>query len=876
MMPNKVFIQTFLLLSFCLAPASFAQNAVPAGWSDLSLGNVIKDDFNAPAYQYPLIGNGGLALLADPCGLTQLKPSNAPYAPNIYFSYWWKSSRTKRATPFCLKGGYGRGAAPDQGTLRSFHQTLDVVNGVLTSKVNLTLSGSSLASIRTQFVTSDGVLVMNIVDSALGIFRLQVTGEQTRYSAMDRGLLVSTASLGDKHGACLAIVAEGGGTVDTKDGSIALPVGPGRPARFFVAAGSEIQGAAYLSDAMAKAVAAARNGFTAARRQNAAEFAAFWDRSTVSLPDRELLAHYIRGLYILKALWQGNPLFTGCFGPRPEGYDGAIATECDNMFVWSALLNANQAAIAAVLPDWYERTLPYAKRYAKTFLPKTRGAKWAWLAGYDGTVTAGFDAPKNDRMAYVSAEAAAMDLCQATYTNDDARLGRAKELLENAVRFQLDACEKQGDLWVNNFAALQYGSIKKGTAIEQVTLLWALRACRDLGVGPAAWAKEADKVYLPIRTDPSQGRPILGKYQDDQAPFPGGDYYGMSWFQICTRVFEPGDPLLTATYHSIFASNVGIGNLKYTFFKGCAAAQAAQIGLGQEAITLLRWNLAPSSLYDGLYFGEYDGSPDKTIEVGAHAMHLHAIQNMLFDGRAGEQIRVFPALPRQWEMRGVGFSRLLADGGIEVSGQYDENGSRVTLLNTGKREQVRTVLLRIPSTFLAVAETAGTPIQGILDGRFAKMKVRLPAGAETLLAIVPTRKGSWQNIDDAPVHNGKAGAVAWSPGNWTSQKDNRFQSGSNHASETSGAHARLRFTGAAVRLIGQRAADRGYVRIKIDDRDEGIFNLYAPTPEYQVVTFERFGLAAGVHTLQVEASGLAGYGGGKYVDVDAVQVLKEE
>ena len=913
---NKALVPAFLLLSFWLVPASFAQERGPgsrepeelrienckmkicnsqfaicdlqssprsANWSDLSLGNVIKDDFNAPAYQYPLIGNGGLALLADPCGLTQLKPSRAPFCANIYFSYWWKSSRTKRATPFCLKGGYGQDTAPDPGSLRSFRQTLDVVNGVLTSKVNLILSGSPVASTRTQFVTTDGVLVMDIVDSAPGIFRLQVAGEQVRYSVghparnatsiagcrVDRGLLASTASLGDKHGACLAIVAEGGGTVDAKDGSVALPVGPGRPARFFIAAGSEIQGADYLADALAKAVTAARSGFIAARQQNAADFAAFWARSSVSLPDRELLTHYIRGLYILKALWQGNPLFTGCFGPRPEGYDGAIGTECDNIFAWSALVNANQAAIARVMPDWYERTLANAKQYAKTFLPQTRGAKWAWLAGYDGTVTAGFDAPNADRMAYVSAQAAATDLYQATYTNDDARLARAKELLENAVRFQLDACEKQGDQWVNNFAALQYGGVKKGTAIEQVTLLWALRACRDLGVGPAAWATEADKVYLPIRTDPAQGRPVLGKYQGDQAPFPGGDLYGMSWFQICTRVFEPGDPLLTATYHSLFASNVGIGNLKYTFFKGCLAAQAAQIGLGEEALTLLRWNLSSASLYDGLYFGEYDGAAEKTIEVGAHAMHVHAIQNMLLDGRDGRQIRVFPALPREWEMRGVGFNRMLADGGIEVSGQFDENGSRVTLLNTGKREQVRTILLRIPSTFLAVAEAAGTPIQGMVDGRFAKMKVRLPAGAETSLAIVPTRKGSWQSIDDADP------AMAWSQGNWIIQKDNRCQAGTNHASETAGAHASLRFTGAAVRLIGQRGGNRGYVRIKIDDRDEGIFNLFAATPEYQVVAFERFGLPAGVHTLRVEASGLAGYGGGKYVDIDAIQVLKE-
>ncbi len=194
-----------------------------------------------------------------------------------------------------------------------------------------------------------------------------------------------------------------------------------------------------------------------------------------------------------------------------------------------------------------------------------------------------------------------------------------------------------------------------------------------------------------------------------------------------------------------------------------------------------------------------------------------------------------------------------------MSAQFDENGSRVTLLNMGKRDQVRTVLLRVPSTFLSVTEAGGTPIEGIVNGRFAKMKVRLPAGAEKVLTIVPTRKGTWQNIDAGSAKQGAGSG----------------ERGVGLQAPRSLLPATFRFTGAAVRLIGQRAADRGYVRIKIDDKDEGIFNLFAPTPEYQVVTFERFGLPAGVHTLRVEASGLAGYGGGKYVDIDAIQIIKE-
>ena len=167
-----------------------------------------------------------------------------------------------------------------------------------------------------------------------------------------------------------------------------------------------------------------------------------------------------------------------------------------------------------------------------------------------------------------------------------------------------------------------------------------------------------------------------------------------------------------------------------------------QLGLGQEALTLLRWNLSPAMLYDGLYFGEYDGIPEKTIEVGAHAMHLHAIQNMLLDGRAGRQVRVFPALPREWETKGVGFNRLLADGGIEVSAQFDENGSRVVLRNTGSREQVRTILLRVPSTFLGAAEAGGAPSKGSSRGASRRWRFAFPPGDRSRWPSFPPRKGS--------------------------------------------------------------------------------------------------------------------------------------
>ena len=82
-------------------------------------------------------------------------------------------------------------------------------------------------------------------------------------------------------------------------------------------------------------------------------------------------------------------------------------------------------------------------------------------------------------------------------------------------------------------------AVKKGTAIDQLTLLWALRTCRRLNVGPESWQALADRVYLPVKFDETQKKDVIAKYQGDDGNFPGGDYYGMSWSQICTRAYDP-------------------------------------------------------------------------------------------------------------------------------------------------------------------------------------------------------------------------------------------------------------------------------------------------------------------------------------------------
>lgn len=863
-------------------PAQCAAAEPGVTWNNLSQADFVKTRLDVDEYQYPMIGNAGLVLLADPYGFTQYRPSKASYQPNLYYSAWWEG-KTKRATPFAVRGGYA--VAKDAlipGAIASFRQQLDVTRGILTSDLGLTVDGRRIRSVRREFITAEGVLVVEISDDVPGVFKLQIAPQQhcrIRSQARPNGLSVSTESLGAGQGAALSVVASGlSVSVDPKEASVSVGVESGKPACFFLAAGSAIEDkAAYGDRSFVKASKASRLGFAALQAANVAQFAEFWGRSSLFVPDSRILVNYIRSQYLLKSMWDKNPFLTGCFGPRPEGYDGCIGTECDLMYVWAALLGANQADIARWLPDWAERTLDAAKRHARSFFPQTGGAKWPWLAGYDGTETGNFGGRESDYYAYIGTELAAIDLYQAEYTNDAGRLARAKNLLELAVRFQLDACEKQGGLLVGNWSKQQYAAVKKGTAIDQLTLLWALRACRRLNVGPQSWRAMADHVYLPVKFDETQKKDVIAKYQDDSGKFPCGDYYGMSWSQICTRAYDPFSPLARPTYNSLFGSKVGIGWLGYTFFKGCAASLAAQMGDGQEAFSLLTWNLT-HDLIDGWYFSEYVGDAAKTVEIGAHAMVALAVQDMLFDGRPEGVIRVFSALPREWEEAGVGFAGMLANGGLVLSGSFSNEGSTVTLKNSGAGDALRVVLLRIPAHWTKVCEASGVRIEEVPSGQFAKMTLRVPAGQQRTLRLVAVERGAWKSAE------GTSPDVSWSSQGWTLTKD-KAGNGQNdgrarHVSSRAGAYARFTFAGTAIRVIGSRMRDMGYMRVTIDGVDQGIFNQFAMYPEFRKVIFEKYGLPEGAHAIQVECAGVTGYphetGVGTATDVDSFQYLQAE
>ncbi len=864
------FIITLLFVASQLRAQNLKTNkSKDAAWDNLSGGNVIKTNLNADAYQYPVIGNHGLVLLADPYGFTQNSPTHAAYSPDIYYSGWWKSNRYERANPFTIKGGYDVSGALTPGAINSVNQTLDVTKGDLTTKLRLTVNKLPVHSIRTQFVTEDGVLVIKLEDDVAGTFQFQIAprlGYILKHTAVSKGITASTAALGQGYGAVLSVLGSGRNVVtDTIKGIVSVEVSPGQPAYFYIAAGSEIiDGVDYLSNTFRKTSLASGNGYNKLKKASESSYRTFWARSSVTVPDDDMMRKYILSQYILKALQDNNPLPDGCFGPRKEGYDGCIATECDLMFCWNAMLTANHANISRVLPDWYEKTIDNAKALAKTFYPKTNGVKWAWLSGYDGTETKNFNGKKEDRMAYISAFAAHISLLQAEYTRDANRLARAKYILEHAVQYQLDACVKENDLWVNN--GLSQGQPKqlRGEITEQSSLLWSLKKATELKVGPSSWADEAKKIFIPMRYDSVQGKNILTRYIEHTpslGSLPDGFFlylYGLPWVTLFLRAFDIHDPLVQPTYQAY----IGDKNLTYTFSKGIAAANVSMMGYGQEALSMLK----AMPLHNDLYYSEYEDLPKTTIEVGAHGSLMLGIQHMLFDGQS-EIIKIFPALPKEWEDSdaGVGFSNLLANGGIEVSGTYSNNTVKVTLNNTGDENIVRTLLVRIPSTFTKVSEKSGATIEGVVDDRFAKMTIRISSHSVKTYTITGTHGNAWYTVDDS---------VAQFSQGWKSVSNAKFYDSSARYSNIGGSSCEYKFSGTAVRVLGQLGPDRGYAKVTIDGVNHGCYNLYASYSQPQKVLFEKYNLTNGKHSIKWEVTGKKiQVSKEAFVDIDKMEVL---
>ena len=890
--PPRLAAQLLLLTVTAAAlgvPTAAARGATTAGssadttaaWQNaIASAAITKDNIDDPYYQYPLIGNGGLSLMPGPTGFTDSQPPNAPYAPQLASDTWWNGDSAS-SLPFSLSGGYlTGGGAVSEGTIDSFHQTLNVGTGTLTSELSVTpptgaVEGTAqLTSTRTEYVTPAGVLVIEVEDSVPGRFAVQLGDSSgNSYVATSSGL-TATASGGGPSGTLAAAVEVSGGDVqiDAPDGIVSAMVGPSAPATFYVSAGG-VDSATPATEAQSAATSAADEGYSSVLADATGFWTKFWGASSIDIPDPTLLKWYIRGQYYLGSLIANAYAPTGVSGPTGE-YNGDTDLEYDGVYDTLALLAANEPEAAEVTGNWIERSLPAAEALAPYYTypeaTSTGGAKYAWLGDYQGDEDNQFGPTPvaNDWLAYPSANAAMVDILIAQYMNDPDRLARAEHVLDEVTQYQLDNSAREASLG-NEFVDQQgtglifgFGSFVQGQVGDQAGLLWSLREAAQLGVGPAVWGSYANDVYIPTAYDATRGANVIAGYVGDDPTISSQPYLSLiPWYFF--RDLSPQSELANPTLENLVGSPV----LGDTLMIGNTAVGADILGDGQQAWQLVKYMVDASSsltpgtadLWDDTYFSEGGNcnlpnadcapGPGTTPNISGHSSFDQALQYMLFDGESPSTIRVFPALPPEWEKAGASFTDMLANGDILVSGSYSEAATSVTLTNEGPAVATRKLIVRIPADADRLVESGGT-VTAVTSGQFASVNVTIAPGASQTVSFTPAARGTWQTVDDSDSR------IGYSSG-WTQEGDvTGLIEGTAHETDSPNGSATLAFTGTAVRVIGECDPDNGQFSVTIDGRLRGWYDAWCPEDTKDDVIFEADGLRDGIHTITVAASAL--------------------
>ena len=116
-------------------------------------------------------------------------------------------------------------------------------------------------------------------------------------------------------------------------------------------------------------------------------------------------------------------------------------------------------------------------------------------------------------------------------------------------------------------------------------------------------------------------------------------------------------------------------------------------------------------------------------------------------------------------------------------------------------------------------------------------------------------------------------ASACVTGSWSVETSPLHSGGSAARTSTPGDQVAFTFAGTAVSWIAYRDASCGTARVSIDGAPRADIDTYAPTAQPQALMYTLSGLAPGVHTLTIEATGSSRpFSGGAPVWVDGFEV----
>ncbi len=724
------------------------------------------DRFRNSQYEYECLGLGGTVLRVGShgFGLPGAVGINTNgflrHEPYLSYQYWW-DEEAHRHLPYELTGGYGPNLEP--GEVSSFRHHLDILTGLLTIDLGLRCAGVQGAtnvfrSRREMFVTPEGVLVIRVTDAsdAPMPFQVQVgTNRKVRvylnqgYYGKEHdgwsgtgiakpGGMVVVASRPRSCLATLAVACEGDRSSTDSSAFRSGATRSGGRMTFYIAPGSSYESADPVAAAWKKVELIRSRGYEAARRETEKWWKAFYARSEVRLPERDLARWFARSTYYLGVYFGNTDVPPGCNGTSVESFAGAICPEYDMVLNQMALLYGNHFDEARRVAGWLGRALPRAERYAleglslhKISTKYSGGAKFGPLMGYDGTIlippTQGEGIWAHED--FSGNNAALMALNYIDWSGDDRMEKLAQRLLKGTTQVSVEDLE-----WRSDFGAHLNKSMP--ATVQQAGTLIGLRESVRRGVADKGWEEIMGKVLLP--TADYKGGRVLTVGPGATPVQHSGDATWLCpvwWY----GVMAADDPIVRRSYELFRTSKTG----NYVFNNGWMGVIASKLRDGDEARRWAMRFVQPGvTLFDDTCFGELASDFEdfkKTPEVAAHASLVCNITQMLLDPDDEKSITVFGAIPLEWEQKGVAFKNLAARGSLLVSGEFTPRRVRVVLENRSDRNCTRMLRVRLP--------------MGMTSPRSSERGLRIEGGWAVIPALqLPAKRKVGFTFEPQPNH----------------------------------------------------------------------------------------------------------------------------
>jgi hypothetical protein len=735
--PGNWFVLCIMAASLCLFGSAYPQTL---SWDEtIRLGNLDKSGLNAlnaTEYQYEIMGLAGTTLRVGPYGFTAesapkvFAPGGTQYYPFFGYEYWW-NNKSHRQQPFNIFGGYISVShnieVPVTGAINSFDHHLDIKTGILSIILGLEVEQASFTSRRDEFITPEGVWVVQVSDSGAVkpfILRLSQAKDMVDFVSYNmscqletQGMIITAVSP-DASTAVMSVSWEGDASADTIDGYSIKGNSPNSTLTFYIAPASSYStdGSDPVQRAWQLSENARINGYENEKQNTINWWNNFWEQHQVNLPSSEtvLSKWYSRSLYYHGVFFGKTHIPPGLWGTSAFPGGGAVCPEFDLTFSQLAMLYTRHIDESANIVDWIKATLPQAQKNARSStlynvtIQHDWGAKYGWWVGYDGKYIIPGTQPEEINLYenYPSANCAVMAVKHADFTLDPYYNAFADTVVLQTTKVEVD-----DQVW----SGTSYQDAHLPNNMQQASCLYGLTQCAARGIGDSAWIKMIPDILIPtgmwVRTTaPFRQKVLVG----GPGAVPGsGGYYGdapllhaLWWYDIIKK----NDPLVGPTFNMVSLSNTA----SYVFNRGTMSVAASKL---YDADNAYKWAVsltASDVVYDDANISEmvhdvYDFQ--RTPEIAANGALICSLIEMLVDTDKNDPIEVFPAIPAGWWASGVDFKNILVKGGFSVSGKADAAGITVTIENINDIIKAASTRIYLPAGVITPAQyPAGSEI----------------------------------------------------------------------------------------------------------------------------------------------------------------------